>query len=820
MLLFSLILGVLGEVDMSVGSGEWFEFGDGRSARRDVADGLDGPVRHVVVGVAGAGKTSYAMDLMERKLREGLKIGEIGFASFSRAACREAAVRAAKITGEDETRLQRDLWFRTVHSAAFRLLGIGKDLVLDVENAKGRQFLEEHVGAAPSQEPGTVGWFVGQALQWWGKQRSLVVPLFRCSPDRDLGDEDRSEGSDRWPDGPDGHGRTARPGVARSAVREKSNVFIGQSDAAARAARQIDESVRSVSPCDSTSYVEMDSTFTHIGQNQKSISPTFVLRKVLSAVHFCDNPICDKELRADSTLNESGRSGRNLQKHWSYHGQTAGHPNLPGRKFGETTDQKFMLELIQKYEAAKRLYGRLDFTDLLFRYVGLEVCTDLTVVQVTPTGSRPEEVNTWIFDEYQDSSVLLDMVAERLAEVAGEVWYLGDRYQAVYGFSGAQASVFAAHEDHARGEGRRVLLNRTWRNPCQVVEWGEAILKEDQDYESREPISESDMGSVGLMDWQVFLRGLKRLAGTDTMILARTWFALGPVKQELNSLGIPWRSAQEDQSSQWECPAKIAYVLTMRAIVAGEEISEQDWRRVTETLPAKWEGKELFVRGTKAKWKKAECSPVVMRRMNGLLEWGATEVFLEFVESGKWKSGVPLLLDHAIETYGVNEVREPRIRLGSCHSVKGMEAWNVFCLAASSKMASENADAGEEICLKYVTITRAEANYRLVVDQNDVARGKPMFWAAPRGEKGYVDDSGRDWKGICDSGGDCEPLGEDRGGLDREVSGRDSREGRDAGSAGVRQGEVRGAGSEEGRGKGVGDSEVPGGEDQECWWSF
>jgi hypothetical protein len=475
-----------------------------------------------------------------------------------------------------------------------------------------------------------------------------------------------------------------------------------------------------------------------------------------------------------------------------------------------------MLELIQKYEAAKRLYGRLDFTDLLFRYVGLEVCTDLTVVQVTPSGSRPDEVNTWILDEYQDSSVLLDIVAERLSEAAQEVWYLGDRYQAVYGFSGAQAAVFAAREDQARGEGRRVLLNRTWRNPDPVVQWGEAVLREDPDYDSRSPISESDIGSVGLMDWQAFLRGIRNVAGTDTMILARTWFALGPVKQELDSHGIPWKSAQEDQSSKWECPAKIAYVLTMRAIMAGEEISEQDWRRVTETLPAKWEGKELFVRGTKAKWKKAECSPTVVRRINGLLEWGATETFLDFAESGKWKSGVPLLLDHAIETYGVDEVRNPRLRLGSCHSVKGMEARNVFCLAASSKMASENADPAEEICLKYVTITRAERHYRLVVDRNDLNRGKPMFWAAPKGEKGYAND----WEGICDPGGDRDPIGENGGSLDREIPGRDSREGRDTGPAGLRQGDVRGTGSEEGRGCGERDSEVSGGEDQECWWDF
>ena len=86
---------------------------------------------------------------------------------------------------------------------------------------------------------------------------------------------------------------------------------------------------------------------------------------------------------------------------------------------------------------------------------------------------------------------------------------------------------------------------------------------------------------------------LPLLATTDTMILARTWFALGKVKDRLDQLCIPWISVQEKRSSGWESPVKIAIVLTMQALRNGEKISEQDWRRLTENFPAKFEGKTV-----------------------------------------------------------------------------------------------------------------------------------------------------------------------------------------------------------------------------------
>lgn len=309
---------------------------------------------------------------------------------------------------------------------------------------------------------------------------------------------------------------------------------------------------------------------------------------------------------------------------------------------------------------------------------------------------------------------------------------LGDRYQSVYAFSGSDHRVFASREDTAKNEGKRVLLNRSYRNPESVIEWGEEILREDSEYEERKPYSGKFDGSAGIMEAKDFMSYLPLMATTDTMILARTWFALGKVKERLDELCIPWTSCQEKRGSGWDSPVKIAIVITMQALMHGDKISEQDWRRLTENFPSKYEGKELFKRGEKARWKKMECKHENVFALHQVQEWGAGDGFEQFVLDEKWRKDQFLLLSVAIEKWGIDIVRHPRIKIGSCHSVKGMQAQNVFCLATSSEKASQSG-FWEDLFLKYVTITRASKHYRLVVDLVEHAKGKKLFIAAPRG---------------------------------------------------------------------------------------
>lgn len=82
----------------------------------------------LTLGGPGAGKTERQLRLVEDELAAGTKPHRIAFVSFTKAAVQEAVERAcAKFS-----LTPRDLpYFRTLHSAAYRELGVRRDEVLD-----------------------------------------------------------------------------------------------------------------------------------------------------------------------------------------------------------------------------------------------------------------------------------------------------------------------------------------------------------------------------------------------------------------------------------------------------------------------------------------------------------------------------------------------------------------------------------------------------------------------------------------------------------------------------------------------------------------
>lgn len=747
------------------------------------------PTINVVTGVAGSGKTHFAMQILEQKLRDGLRWDQIGFSSFSRAACAEAARRASVITGVDTDRLQKEGWFRTIHSCVFRLLGVDSKSILDHDTKAGRDFVAECCGAPRGGEPGTLGAKIDEALSEWDTCRArlsrLHVPT-DCTPDQYRSPSDQGCHRDL---------KTAGT---------KSPVFSGGCHG-----------------CHALSQEHRDSLFEGESANVEQIrdvttpfgvhgEKTFEINKSPHGV-VVNNP---EGVKIAPYVIKEGENGchRDSKK-----------PVTEVCSRDRTLNPAFEI-IIRQYEDAKRYSGMLDFTDLLFRYAGFEVDSNLMFKTCWPLGSVPAEVEVFLFDEYQDCSQLLDRVAERLSESAGELWMLGDRYQSVYAFSGSDHRVFASREDTAKNEGKRVLLNRSYRNPESVIEWGEEILREDSEYEERKPYSGKFDGSAGMMEAKDFMSYLPLMATTDTMILARTWFALGKVKERLDELCIPWTSCQEKRGSGWDSPVKIAIVITMQALMHGERISEQDWRRLTENFPSKYEGKELFKRGEKARWKKMECKHENVFALHQVQEWGAGDGFEQFVLNEKWRKDQFLLLSVAIEKWGIDIVRHPRIKIGSCHSVKGMQAKNVFCLATSSEKASQSG-FWEDLFLKYVTVTRASKHYRLVVDLVEHARGKKLFIAAPRGywefDKDLPEGFGEDDEiRIGDSEPDNQDAESTSENLRREVpcdSVFDEWSGR---PADMLPREIHSDGSEVREGLPIGTPETPTEESNFGWWDF
>jgi hypothetical protein len=81
----------------------------------------------IILGPPGTGKTHTLLSIMEGCIASGIPPEEIGLVSFTRRAAEEAISRACR-----KFSLEREAfpWFRTLHSACFRLLGLSPADVL------------------------------------------------------------------------------------------------------------------------------------------------------------------------------------------------------------------------------------------------------------------------------------------------------------------------------------------------------------------------------------------------------------------------------------------------------------------------------------------------------------------------------------------------------------------------------------------------------------------------------------------------------------------------------------------------------------------
>jgi superfamily I DNA/RNA helicase len=669
-------------------------------------DGLrcDDPRVSVVIGVAGAGKTSWAIDRIEQLLRDGYRWSEIGFTSFSRAACREAAERAAKIVGESAETLQNEAFYRTMHSAAVRLTGIDTKLILDRTREADREWFADCFGVPPGGEAGTLGHLVQSRLELWDLSRAKLLPVMSAP-------YLMSWAAERLDDVPRESFETLMHAVLASRPVGPVN---GQSFCATSGHGFASENTGFLSRGQSISYLYRGELVpTEVRGHEGKMHGLWTEGEL--------SPYRSKSYDPDSRAEVTGQNAGD----WPLAGQIL----ELWRRWAK--DEGF-LDTVHAYEKHKRLYGRIDFSDILLRLAGVEYANDCSYVQRS-FGGRQSDVKVWICDEYQDCSRLLDFACRRLWDGSESVYLLGDGYQAVYGFSGAQRAILCDWEKGARKRGGRLILNRSWRNPESVLEWGEQVLREDKGYEERKPFCEGEEGSVGLVEWNDWVKEIGRVAEcTDVMVVGRTWWNVQWIQRALDERGIPWSSLSEEHKSRWDSPAKLAFVLVMRDLLAGKMISEQDWRRVTENLKQKHDGIEVFRRGVKAEWAKMACSAEPSKTLSQVHEWGAGPGFVPLLQGGAWKEGMYGILDTAIDRFGVERIRRPSIRVGTCHSVKGLQAKIVFCLATSTELASTESDE-EALSLRYVTITRASRHYRLIVNQLDVSRGKPQFWAAPKG---------------------------------------------------------------------------------------
>mgnify|MGYP003115131271 FL=1 len=85
----------------------------------------------LLLGPPGCGKTHTLMQMVEDALAQGTRSEEIGFMSFTKKAVEEARSRACAKFNLEPKQLP---WFRTLHSAAWRSLGLSRNDLLSMED--------------------------------------------------------------------------------------------------------------------------------------------------------------------------------------------------------------------------------------------------------------------------------------------------------------------------------------------------------------------------------------------------------------------------------------------------------------------------------------------------------------------------------------------------------------------------------------------------------------------------------------------------------------------------------------------------------------
>jgi superfamily I DNA/RNA helicase len=387
-------------------------------------------------------------------------------------------------------------------------------------------------------------------------------------------------------------------------------------------------------------------------------------------------------------------------------------------------DYAAIVRICERFETAKRLDDRMDFTDMLLRFSGLYVSPTEGVIHRTPEGDLPE-VSAWLFDEQQDASPLLDAACKRLVSAPTVKWcyVVGDPFQAIYGFAGSTAECFLAW-DAAKAR----TMPKSYRCPAPILELGEKCLRRmHAGYFDRGIAPADHSGSVtelGSIEDAVHRVDPRE----DWLLIARTNYQANRLFCEMALQGKPvkWTSSTEGPTS------RSLGLQALYALQKGEPVTGVQWAKALELLPQKDKEKQAVIaRGTKTAWKKPETVAAWdLIFPNELEEVGATEMLQAAIASGQWVS----LVDRGAEwkrqadKWGPELAAEPRVRVGTIHSVKGAEADNVALLTTTSRRVEQSdedaAQHDEECRIAYVAVTRARRNLYVV---NEGRQGAPRM---------------------------------------------------------------------------------------------
>ncbi len=393
----------------------------------------------------------------------------------------------------------------------------------------------------------------------------------------------------------------------------------------------------------------------------------------------------------------------------------------------DTPSLDYCRRIVTRYEQAKRIDHRCDFTDLLTRFAGQYATID-GIEPCKPDGDPPD-LPVWFLDETQDCSKLLHECQLRLIAQPSVRWVYvaADPFQSIFGFAGASPECFL----HGFGPtAKRRTMPKSYRCPAPIMELGEQILRDCSDYFDR-GIQPADHD--GEIDFKRF-EALAEIVDPkeEWLILARTNFLASQMAKRLDEADIPWLPTRGN--GVWNAPVRNEAINACMNLQAGAPIDGREFQSILKYIPCKIPEGVLLEHGTKSSFEKKTPDeaqdeyPWMMPEE--LLGIGATPLLLDGIRTGSWRHWIDGADRYAIavERHGQEAVDNPKIRVGTIHSAKGAEADNVALLTTISEpcFRSAQTDEGydEETRCKYVGVTRAKRRLVILNEQRPKYRWK------------------------------------------------------------------------------------------------
>ena len=355
------------------------------------------------------------------------------------------------------------------------------------------------------------------------------------------------------------------------------------------------------------------------------------------------------------------------------------------QEFKESADYDMsypaLLQMVGTWENYKSANGKLDFTDMLIKF--LEV------------GETPR-LELLIVDEAQDLTPLQWAVVRRLMETAKETFFAGDDDQAIHTWAGVDIKLFLGSSDDKK------ILDQSFRIPRKVHALADSVVKRIHVRQSKFWMPTDHEGSVSFhMD-----RRTVPLDQGSWTLMARTNFQVNELAKSLREDGVFYSRGSQRSVS---LPLSQGIDAWFR-LLKGEMLTKDEVKALMKRLPKIGKRKAL-TSGAMAALDTGDpegrYSLELLQRDYGLLiNGGGVEVF--------GLSDDEEIYIRSLLREGVKLTEDPRIKLATIHSMKGGEDDNIMLLTDSTRNCALSPDQDSEGRVWYTGITRTKENLHVV----------------------------------------------------------------------------------------------------------